>query len=88
MVLTRSIHDHEMEQPGGREAHHTVVPTESDPDVQQRPTKQSMGQDDAGSSASLPPNPNPGYLTVIEMENAQLRSHLVQDTRQIEEVLA
>ena len=49
MVVTQSMHNNEMEQPGGKEAHHTVVPTEKGLDVQQRPGKQSVGQDDTRS---------------------------------------
>ena len=70
MVVTRSMHDNETEQPGGQEAHRTAVPTEMGLYVQQRLGKQPVGQDNTGSSVSLPKNPNPGYLTVVEMENA------------------
>ncbi|XP_062093585.1 disease resistance protein SUMM2-like [Humulus lupulus] len=37
---------------------------------------------------SLPPNPNPDYLTAVELENMQLRSHLAKANRQIKDFLA
>ena len=47
-----------------------------------------MGHVDIGSSVSLPSNLNPNYLTAVELENMQLRSHLAKANKQIEEVLA
>ena len=47
-----------------------------------------VGQDDTGSSAPRPPNPNPCYYTAVEMENAQLRSQLAIANQQIKDVLA
>ena len=82
------MHENEMEQPGEQGAHHTAVPNEHGPEVQQRPGKQPVGHGDTGSSVSLPSNPNPDYLTTVEMENTQLRSHLARANKQIEEVLA
>ena len=88
MVTTRSRHGNETEQHDGQEAHHIAVPGEQVPKVQQRPGKQPAGQDDTGSSAPRPPNPNPCYYTAVEMENAQLRSHLAIANQQIKDVLA
>ena len=70
MVTTRSKHGNETEQHDGQEARHVALPEGQVPEVQQRPGKQPAGQDDTGSSAPRPPNPNPCYYTAVEMENA------------------
>ena len=88
MVTTRSRHGNEAEQHDGQEAHHTAIPGEQVPEVQQRPGKQPAGQDDTGSSAPQPPNLNPCYYTTVEMENAQLRSQLALANQQIKDVPA
>ncbi|XP_062112094.1 formin-like protein 16 [Humulus lupulus] len=88
MVTTRSRHGNEIEQHDGQEAHHTTIPDEQVSEVQQWPGKQPVGQDDTGSSASRPPNPNPCYYTAVEMENAQLRSQLATASQQIQDILA
>ena len=88
MVVTRSKHGNEADQHDGQEAHHVPISDEQNPEVQQRPGKQPMGQGDTGSSTPRPPNPNPDFYTAIEMENAQLRSQLSKANKQIEEVLA
>ena len=88
MVVTRSRHGNEADQHEGQEAHHATISDEQDPEIHQRSGKQPAGHDDTGSSAPLPPNPDPGYLTAVEMENVQLRSHLAKENKQIEEVLA
>ena len=88
MVTTRSKHGNETEQHDGQEARHVALPEEQVPEVQQRPGKQPAGQDDTGSSTPRPPNPNPGYYTAVEMENAQLRSQLATAGRQIQDFLA
>ena len=78
MVTTRSRHGNETEHHDGQEAHHTATPGEQVPEAQQRPGKQPVGQDDIGSSAPRPPNPNPDFYTAVEMENAQLMSQLAK----------
>ena len=88
MVTTRSRHGNETEQHDGQEAHHTAIPDEQIPEVEQRPGKQPTGQDDSGSSAPRPPNPNPCYYTAVEMENAQLRSQLATASQKIKDMLA
>ena len=87
MVTTRSRHGNETEQHDGQEAHHAAILEEQIPEVQPRPGKQPAGQDDAGSSAPRPPNPNPCYYTAVEMENAQLRSQLAAAGQQIQDIL-
>ena len=74
MVVTRSRHGNEADQHDGQEAHHAAISDEQNPEVQRRPGMQPMCQGDIGSLAPRPPNPDPDFYTVVEMENAQLRS--------------
>ena len=78
MVVTQSRHGNEADQRDGQEAHHAAISDEQNPEVQERLGKQPMGQDETGSSAPRPPNPNPDFYTAVEMENAQLRSQLTK----------
>ena len=78
MAVTRSRQCNEADQRDGQEAHHAAFSDDQNPEVQQRLGKQLIDQDDIGSSAPRPPNPNPDFYTAVEMENAQLRSQLAK----------